>query len=219
MHDKPLSQLAGHLLRRLPGASHPARRRVGPDRFGLDEEKVLRFTEDRLDPAEEPRLAQEVAEVLPLGWSLSPRAKERLHAVTEHLGGERRLLEWLDRHPGLPRLTARLVVLMGTLDRYSDDAEVVEALRASRAEDPFPAGLENVLPPGTSEETLGDISYRIDELLFDRHTQDATRLALATTDWLRDAARRSAPSSAGISEMRDLMTHLHQDISEADAAA
>ncbi|WP_079105191.1 hypothetical protein [Streptomyces prasinopilosus] len=219
MHDKPLSKLAGHLLRRLPGASHPARHRAGPDRFGLEEEKVLRFTEDRLDPAEEGRLAEEVAAVLPLGWSLSPRAKERLHAVTEHLGGERRLLEWLDRHPGLPRLTARLVALMGILDRYSDDAEVVEALRASRAEDPFPAGLENVLPPGTSEETLSDVSYRIDELLFERQTQDATRLALATTDWLRDATRSSAPSSSGISEMRELMTHLRKDIGEADAAA
>ncbi|MFI8306423.1 hypothetical protein ACIF80_23875 [Streptomyces sp. NPDC085927] len=219
MHDKPLSKLAGHLLRRLPDASHPTRHRVGPDTFGLDEEKVLRFAEGRLDPAEEPRLAEEVAEVLPLGWSLSPRAKERLHTVTEHLGGERQLLEWLDRHPGLPRLTARLVALMGTLDRYSDDAEVVEALRSSRAEDPFPAGLENVLPPGTSEETLSDISYRIDELLFERHTQDATRLALATTDWLRDAAQRFAPSSDGVSEMRDLMAHLHKDISEAGAAA
>ncbi|MFE9940783.1 hypothetical protein [Streptomyces hirsutus] len=99
MHDKPLSKLAGHLLRRLPGASHPTRHRVGPDTFSLDEERVLRFAEDRLDPAEE------------------------------------------------------------------------------------------------------------------------SRLALATTDWLRNATRRSAPSSAGISEMRDLMTHLHKDINEAGAAA
>jgi hypothetical protein len=37
VHDKPLSNLVGDLLRRRPGASH----RVGPDAFGLDEEKVL----------------------------------------------------------------------------------------------------------------------------------------------------------------------------------
>ncbi|WP_043494050.1 hypothetical protein [Streptomyces viridosporus] len=219
MHDKPLSKLAGHLLHRRPGASRPTRHRVGPDTFGLDEERVLRFADGTLDPAQEPRLAEEVAEVLPLGWSLSPRAKERLYTVTEHLGGEPRLLEWLDRHPGLPRLTARLVVLTGILDRYSDDAGVVEALRSSRAEEPLPAGLEGVLPPETDEETLSDISYRIDELLFERHPQDAARLALATTDWLRSAARRAAPSSPGTGEMGDLMDHLHKDISEAGAVA
>ncbi|MEF9906830.1 hypothetical protein [Streptomyces sp. P9-A2] len=62
MHDKPLSKPAGHLSRRLPDASHPTRHRVGPDTFGLDEEKVLRLAEGRLDPAEEPRLAEAVTD-------------------------------------------------------------------------------------------------------------------------------------------------------------
>lgn len=219
MHDKPLSKLAGHLLNRRASASRPARHHVDPDTFGLEEGKVLRFTEGSLDTAEEQRLAEEVAEVLPLNWSLSYRAKERLHTVTEHLGGEAELLQWLDRHPGPPRLIARLVALTSNLDRYSEDAEVVEALRSSRAEHLLPAELEGILPPETDEGTLSAISYHIEELLFERQPQEAARLALATTDWLRDAARRATSASSQVSEMGDLMTHLHQDISEAETAA
>jgi hypothetical protein len=87
VHDKPLSNLAGDLLRRRPGASHRPRHRVGPDAFGLDEEKVLGFVDGALDPAQESRLAEEVAEVLPLDWSLSPRARENLSQVTPSRAG------------------------------------------------------------------------------------------------------------------------------------
>ncbi|WP_431986543.1 hypothetical protein [Streptomyces griseoflavus] len=219
MHDKPLSKFVGRLLHRRPGASRPAQERVGPDTYGLDEEKVLRFAEDGLDPEEENRLAEEVAEVLPLGWSLSPRAKERLYTVSSHLGGEPQLLAWLDRHPGLPRLIARLTALTGNLDRYSDDPSVVEALRAARAAEPLPAALDGTLPPGTDEETLSDIAYRIDKLLFEQRTEDAARVALATTDWLRAAARRASPASPAVEEMAEFMGHLHEDIRQADAAA
>ncbi|MFC9111955.1 hypothetical protein ACFTWN_01295 [Streptomyces sp. NPDC057092] len=215
MHDKSLSKIAGHLLHRRAGASRPARDRVGPDTVGLDDGLALRFADDRVDPAEEARLAEEVAEILPLGWSLTTKAKEQLHTVSEHLGGEAGLLDWLDRHPGLPRLTARLQVLTGSLDRYSEDTAVVEILRSSRAEEPLPEELRGILPPETDDETLSDISYRIDELLFDRNTQEAARLALATTGWLRDAVRRTAAPAPDIEEMGDLMAHLHQDISEA----
>jgi hypothetical protein len=219
VHDKPLSNLVGDLLRRRPGASHRDRHRVGPDTFGLDEEKVLGFVDDALDPAQETRLAEEVAEVLPLDWSLSPKARENLSQVTDRVGGERQLLQWLDRHPGLPRLTARLFVLTNNLDQYSDDTAVVEALRSSRARQPTPAGLEGVLPPETSEEPLTAIAYHIHKLLGERHAQDARRLALATTDWLRDATEQAAPSSPGISDERDLMVHQHRDISEAGVPA
>ncbi|MDN5382108.1 hypothetical protein QEP66_08420 [Streptomyces sp. LB8] len=217
MHDKPLSKLAGHLLNRRAGASRPARHRVAPDAFGLEEAKVLRFTDGTLDAAGEQRLAEEVAEILPLNWSLTYRGKERLHAVVEHLGGESGLLRWLDRHPGLPRLTARLVALTSTLDRYSEDADVVEALCSLRAQNPPPAELEGVLPPDTDAETLSAVSYRIEELLFERHPQDAARLALAATDWLRNIARQATSASGQVGEMGDLMAHLHRDIDEAGA--
>ncbi|MDX3238937.1 hypothetical protein PV392_25255 [Streptomyces sp. ME03-5709C] len=219
MHNKPLSKLAGRLLLRRPDASRPGRQRVGPDSFGLDEGKVLGFAEGELDAAQEQRLAVEVAEVLPLGWCLSERAKERLHTVTERLGGETELLRWLDGHPGVPRLTARLVTLTGVLDGYSEDAEVVEAVRSRRVAAPPPPELEGVLPPGTDEETLSDISYRIDELLFDRNTRDAARLALTTTAWLRDTAGGATPASPAVREMSEVMGHLHKDISEAEAEA
>lgn len=218
MHEKPLGKLVDDLLRRRPDDSRPARQRVGPDAFGLDEGLVLGFVEGESNPADEARLAEEVAEALPLSWSLSTRAKERLSHISRRLGGERQLLEWLDEHPGLPRLTARLFALTGNLDRYSDSAPVVEALRSSRAEAPPPAELRDILPPDSSEETLGDIAYRIDELLFDRRRQEATQLALATTRWLREVAERAAPSSPEVSEMGDVMGHLHTDIREAGAA-
>ncbi|MFH9331632.1 hypothetical protein ACH4KU_21920 [Streptomyces althioticus] len=218
MHDKPLSKFTGRLVRRRPGVSRPAPERVGPDTYGLDEDKTLRFAADRLGPEEEQRLAEEVAELLPLGWSLSPRAKERLYTVSSHLGGEPQLLDWLDRHPGLPRLTARLTAMTGNLDRYSDDPSVVEAVRAARAEGALPAELEELLPPQTDEETLSDLAYRIDSLLFERRTGDAARLALTAADWLRTAARQAPSRSPMLDEMAEFMAHLHEDVRQAGAA-
>ncbi len=138
MHDKPLSTIAGRLLHRRTSSSRPARDRTGTETLGLDERAILLFAEDALPPEEEAQLAEEVAAALPLGWSLQPRAKEMLHTLSEHLGGEPGLLQWLDRHPGVPRLTARLVALMGNLDTFGEDRGVVEALRSSRAEKPLP---------------------------------------------------------------------------------
>lgn len=170
-------------------------------------------------PAREARLAQEVAEVLPLGWSLPFRGKERLDRVTDHLGGERELLEWLDRHPGLPRLTARLLALTGNLERFSADPAVIGALRSSGAGAAPPAQLKAVLPPALGDETLSDLGYHLDKLLFERHVQEAKQFALATTEWLRTAAGQSADVPSGVGEMRDVMGHLHKDISEAEADA
>jgi hypothetical protein len=215
MHDKTLSKIAGRLLHRRASTSRPARDRTGTETLGLDERKVLLFADGALAPAEEEQLAEEVAAALPLGWSLQPRAKEMLHTVSDHLGGEPGLLRWLDRHPGLPRLTARLVALMGNLDTFGEDPGVVEALRSSRAERPLPEELKGILPPETGEETLGDIAYHIEELLFDRRWQEAARVALAAADWLRDAARRAASPTPAVKEAAEVMDHLHREISDA----
>lgn len=212
MHDQLLRRFAGDLLDRRSSASHRSRR-TGPDAFGLDEGEVEGFLAGTLSDAEEARLAEEIAEVLPLGWSLSPRGKERLSSVTDRLGGQRQLLEWLDRHPGLPRLTARVFVLMGTLDQYTDDPEVLDALRSARSADPFPAALREDLPPETDEETLGDLASRLEELLGERHTREATRVALASADWLLHVSRQAnTPSTRRLGE---LMHHLRREIGDA----
>jgi hypothetical protein len=215
MHDKPLSRITGVLRRRRSGDAGASGGGAGPDAFGLDEDLVEGFAAGALGPEDEARLAEEVAALLPLRWSLSPRAEERLSQVNDRLGGYRRLLEWLDTHPGPPRLTARLVVLTENLDHFGENAAVVEALRVYRGRSPLPAGLRDVLPPDTGAETLSDIAQRIEELLGERRAQDATRLALTTTDWLGGLARSAAPDSPEVEQTSELMSHLHTDITRA----
>ncbi|MDH6228223.1 hypothetical protein [Streptomyces sp. MJP52] len=219
MHDKPLSRITGRPRHRRPGAPNAPGGGAGPDGFGLDEDKVEGFTAGTLGPEDEARLAEEVAALLPLRWSLSPRAEELLSQVNDRLGGNRRLMEWLDGHPGLPRLTARLVVLTENLDRFGENGAVVDAVRAHRGRSPLPAELRDVLPPDTDEATLSAIAHRVEELLGERRAQDATRLALATTDWLGGVARDAAPDSPEVAETGELMSHLHADIAQAAAAS
>ncbi|WP_151772322.1 hypothetical protein [Streptomyces abyssomicinicus] len=219
MHAKPLSRITGSLRHRRPRAPGAHGDGQGPDAFGLDEDKVEGFTAGTLGPEDEARLAEQVAAVLPLRWSLTPRAEERLSQVNDRLGGNRRLMEWLDGHPGLPRLTARLVVLTENLDHFGENAAVVDAVRAYRGRSPLPAGLRDVLPPDTDEATLSGIAQRVEELLGERRTQDATRLALTTTEWLGGVARGAAPDSPEVTEMSELMSHLHTDIARAAPAS
>jgi hypothetical protein len=219
MHEKPLSGITGRVPHRHARLRHD-RKGTGPDGFGLDEGKVEGFAAGTLTSEDEARLAEEVAALLPLSWSLSPRAAERLSQVGERVGGGRRgLLEWLDAHPGAPRLTARLLALVDNLDRFSENTAVVDALRAHRERTSAPAELRDVLPPETNEESLADIAQRIEELLGEHRAPDATRLALAATEWLRGLAQDAAPDSPEAARMSELMAHLHTDITAADAAS
>lgn len=213
MHAKPLGRIAGELLHRRPGGRRSGDP-VGPDAFGLDAEKVGGFTAGTLDGPAETRFAEEVALVLPLSWSLTPRAEERLSEVGRHLGGRRQLLEWLDRHPGLPRLTARLFALMDNLDHFSERPAVIEAVGALRDRGAPPAELRDVLPPETTEETLADVAQRIEELLGRQEAPEAARVALATAGWLRGAGD-AAPGSPEAAEMSEVMSRLRTDIAEA----
>lgn len=147
MHRTPLGKFREKLLHRPSDASPGAEREGEPIAFGMEGPLVLRFVEEGLDPADEARLAEEVAKTLPLRWSLPTRALERLDLLSERLGGERKLLEWLDGHPGLPRVTARLLVLADSLDRYTDDPAVVTAVRDFRSAHGLPDELRGVLPP------------------------------------------------------------------------
>ncbi|MFE9880788.1 hypothetical protein [Streptomyces sp. NPDC005784] len=214
MHDKPLLKSVGELLRRRHGSSRSAQA-AGPDGFALDSLKVSGFTAGTLSAEDEARLADEVAQLLPHHWDLPTKSVEALTPVIDHLGGQPELMAWLDRFPGRPRLIARIYVLLGHLDQYSDDPAVLAAVRHARAQDPYPVGLRGYLTPDTNDETLGGLAYRIEELLGDNREADATALALATADWLRGAARNVDTPNADLREMGELMDHMHQDISEA----
>ncbi|MCW2870022.1 hypothetical protein [Actinacidiphila oryziradicis] len=84
--------------------------------------------------------------------------------IIDHLGNQRALLAWLDRHPGRPRLVARLYVLIGLLDLYSAKPAVVTALRELRERTPYPPGLEDYLVPATDDETLASLAFKIESL-------------------------------------------------------
>jgi hypothetical protein len=214
VHDKPLLKSVGELLRRRHGSSGRTRQ-AGPDGFALDSLKVSGFTAGTVSAEDEARLADEVAQLLPHHWDLPTKSVEALTPVVDHLGGQQELMAWLDRHPGRPRLIARIYVLLGHLDQYSDDPAVLAAVRHARAQDPYPVGLRGYLTPETNDETLGGLAFRIEELLGDDREEDATALALTTAEWLRGAARNADNPSSDIRELGELMDHMHQDITEA----
>ncbi|MFS4096888.1 hypothetical protein [Streptomyces sp. AF1A] len=215
MHDKLLSRVADELRHRRHTPSRDSRAPAGPDRFGIDLDKASSFVDGTLGAKDEARLADEVAELLPLCWSLANKAVETLTPIIDHLGGQRELMAWLDRHPGRPRLTARIHVLLGLLDQYSENAAVLGALRESRARDPYPAGLRGHLVPETDEETLSSLAHRIELCLGDGNEKEAVALALATADWLRRVAGEAESPDPAVRELGHLMAHLHEDIGKA----
>ncbi|MFD8733656.1 hypothetical protein ACFV06_01935 [Streptomyces sp. NPDC059618] len=214
MHDKPLLKSVGELLRRRHGPARAAGR-SGQEGFALDSAMVSDFIAGTLGSQDEERLAGDVAEMLPHHWDLPTKSVEALTPLMDHFGSQQKLMAWLDDHPGRPRLTARIYVLLGHLDQYSEDHAVLAAVRHARAQDPYPDGLRGYLTPDTNDATLGGLASRIEELLGDNREKDATALALATADWLRRAAQNAEAPDADVREMGELMGHMHQDISEA----
>lgn len=217
MHDMPLLKSVGELLRRRHGSASRESRPALPDGFTLDSAQVSAFAAGTLDAEGEAALADDIARMLPHHWDLPTKSVEALTPVVDHLGGQQQLMAWLDRHPGRPRLIARIYVLLGHLDQYSEDPAVLEAVRHARAQDPFPVALRGYLTPDTNAETLGSLAFRVEELLGDDRVDDAVALALAIADWLHGAAEKAESPSADVREMGELMGHLHRDISEAAA--
>ncbi|MET7289269.1 hypothetical protein [Streptomyces sp. NPDC005573] len=219
MHDRPISKIADELLRLRHDASRSSRDRTAPPGFGLDGDLVARFVSGRLDAEGKAALADEVARVLPFHYVLPNTTAEELAQVVAYLDGEPKLIAWLDRYPGLPRLGARLYVLMGLLDGYSENPAVVTALRESRERTPVPPGLAGALVPGTGDETLAGLAYRIEDLFGDGERKKAVDLALATVAWLRSVAPRAEELDKELGDMDEVLGHAGRDIEEADAEA
>ncbi|MHC8564416.1 hypothetical protein DI273_01425 [Streptomyces violascens] len=215
MREKPLSRIGDELARLRDDVM--SRRSAPPAGFGIDEALVSRFADGELSGQPEADLAGQVARVLPCHWSQSNTYASLMTQVTDHLGGHRQLVIWLDRFPGLPRLTARLYVLMGLLDRYSEDRPVIDALRESRARTPVPRGLQGHVVPDTGPDTLAGLSYEIEELLGDGEPRKAVDLARATAEWLREVAPRAGELDHRYADLGEVMEHSEKDIEEAAA--
>jgi hypothetical protein len=183
--------------------------------FWLDPVLVDGFLGDAQDPRGEAVLADQVAHLLPFHAELPNPLTSALSRITAHLGGDAGLLDWLDRHPGRPRLTSRLYVLIALLDRFSAEPAVVTALRELRKETPYPPGLERFLIPDTTDETLAGLGYHIEVQLGDDREETAVRLALAVTDVLEQLAPRAAELDSRTCKLGDLAARARKDISTA----
>ncbi|MER5407624.1 hypothetical protein [Streptomyces sp. NPDC002769] len=219
MREKPLSKIGDELLRLRHGLSHTSEHRSPPAGFGVDRSLVSGFVAGELSQQEEAELARQTAMLMPFHWSQPNSYASIMSQITDHLGGQRGLVTWLDSFPGLPRLVARLYVLMGILDRYSENAAVVTALRELRERTPYPAGLKGYLVPETDDDTLAGIAFRIEELLGDEEKDGAVDLALATTTCLRQIAPRAEEMDPEVGDLGEVMDHSRQDIQDAAAEA
>jgi hypothetical protein len=181
----------------------------------LDRELVEAFVRDELDSAAEQALAEQVARLLPFHWTLPNPLAASLSRLTSHLGGDAGLLTWLDRHPGHPRLTARLYRAIGLLDQVSAEPPVVAALSELRTHDPYPPGLEAHLVPRTSRETLASLSHAIESLLGEDRTAEAVALADATLAVLH----RIAPCAAALDPRLEYLSGEAEQVRRAVRAA
>jgi len=183
--------------------------------YDLEPALIDAFVVGELNDAGQQRLAEQVARLLPLHWTLPHELQGQLKRITDHLGSRRELLAWLDRHPGEPRLVARLYAVTGLLDRYSDNPAVVTELAEFRDRTPYPPGLEDHLTPSTDIGTLASLSGKLESLMGEGRTEEATRIALATLDMLREIAPRVTGRDSTLHDFGDELAEVHRELLEA----
>jgi hypothetical protein len=179
--------------------------------YSLDRSLLDDFLDGTLDPQDEPRLANEVASLMPFHAGLPTPIEASLAGLTRHLGGNRALLAWLDRFPGRPRRVARLFSLLGILYQYGNVPPLVTALRELRARTPYPPGLAGYLVPVTDDETLPSLAGEIEELLIDRE-DDAMRLAVATATVLHEIAPRAVELDPEVRDLQGVVDGVRHDL-------
>ncbi|MEV8593308.1 hypothetical protein [Streptomyces sp. NPDC052012] len=212
MREKLLTKVDDELLRLRHAFATTAEGRAAPGGFAIDSTLVGDFLAGTITDQRENELAQQVAQVLPFHYVQANKVAETMSRLAQHLGGQRQLVAWLDRFPGLPRLVARLYVFMGLLDQWSENPAVVTALREYREQTPYPEGLKGYLLPQTDDETLAGLAFRIEELLGDGQRAHAVELARATASCLREIAPHAAELDPGLDEMGELMDHTRDEL-------
>ncbi|MBC2868721.1 hypothetical protein [Streptomyces mexicanus] len=217
MRTRTLSKIGTQLLRLRHDSTQSSQDRAAPADYGLDHRKVAEFAAGTLDAEGEAALAHQVARLLPFHWTWPNQVAEEMSQIMDHVGDQRELMAWLDRHPGLPRLVARVYVFMGLLDRYSALPAVVTAMREYRERTPYPPSLEPYLVPATDDDTLASIAFKIEKLLGEERTREAAELALATAAWLQQIAPRARELNPDVGDLNELMGQARQDIRAAAA--
>jgi hypothetical protein len=183
--------------------------------FAWERPLVDAFVAGTLDPQGEAVLADEVARILPYHWSAPNPIVAELTRMIRHLGSDRALLDWLDRHPGRPRTVARLYLLIALLDRFSDEPAVVTALRELRERQPYPPGLAGHLVPDTDGGTLANLAAQIESMLGEDRIDEVSRLAVATTAMLEQVAARAAELDADVRQLGDLLDQVRREFPAA----
>ncbi|MEU9393888.1 hypothetical protein AB0D86_28330 [Streptomyces sp. NPDC048324] len=215
MRNRTLSKIGAQLLRLRHEGSETSQDRAAPADYGLDGRQVSGFVAGTLDAEGEAALARQVARLLPFHVTWPNRVAEQMSQIMNHVGGQRELMAWLDRHPGPPRLVARLYVFMGLLDWYSAVPAVVTAMREYRERTPYPPGLETYLVPATDDDTLASIAFKVEKLLGEEQTREAVELALATAAWLQQIAPRARELDPEVGDLDELMGRVRQDVRAA----
>lgn len=150
--------------------------------------------------------------MLPFHHQLPNAVAGDLVRVTKTLGGEERLLCWLDGYPGRPRLIARLYRVIAFLDRYSANPGVVRALAQLRAHDPYPYGLAGYLVPDTTTYTLAGLSQEIESLVADDRPDEAGYLALQALRMVGEIAQRAAQLDRSADGLDAVVEALEQEL-------
>jgi hypothetical protein len=182
--------------------------------WDLDQELVDALVADRLDAGGQAVLAEQVARVLPVHWVAPGPVVTALSQLVDKLGGERELFGWLERHPGRPRLVARLYVVIGMLDQISDDPAVLTALRELRRRVPYPPGLAGYLVPDTDDGTLAELSARIEAILAGQPapTEGPGAGEISDDDRADEAFRVSVAALAMLEEIAPRIGELDRDL-------
>jgi hypothetical protein len=184
-------------------------------RFSLDRELADALAGGRLDERGERGLAEQVARVLPSHATLPDRTAATLGEVRSHFGGDSGLLDWLERHPGRPRLVARLYRLIAQLDGLSGRPAMVAAVRELRGRAGDPEELTGFLTPDTTSATLAGLATAIEQLLGEERVMPAVRVALAAAALVRLAAPRAAEHDAILISVQQRMDRTARRIATA----
>jgi hypothetical protein len=185
-----------------------------PD-FRLDRSLIDALTAGRLDRQGEAQLVEQVVRVLPFHWMLPNSTMVGLVRLRDHFGGEAGLLDWLDRHPGRPRLVARLFGLTGLLDELSTRPTVVGAVRELRDGVGDPTELTGYLVPDTDSSTLASLGTRIELLLGEDRVDEAAEVALGAVALLLQAAPRADELDPDLGDLTGRMDQVRQRLLDA----
>jgi hypothetical protein len=185
-----------------------------PD-FRLDRSLIDALTAGRLDRQGEAQLVEQVVRVLPFHWMLPNSTMVGLVRLRDHFGGEPGLFDWLDRHPGRPRLVARLYGLTGLLDELSTRPTVVGAVRELRDGVGDPTELTGYLVPDTDSSTLASLGTRIESLLAEDRVDEAAEVALGAVELLLHAAPRADELDPDLGDLTGRIDQVRQRLLDA----